>query len=1029
MLIYMRTFFLRIFFIGIIAFVPLFASAAPHTKTTVEVTPPSHLDTVTTPDTYVSFFQSLFSRFLSFVPLFASASTAPTVTAVTPAPAPLWWTITVTGTDFTASGNTVRFGTPTRLFTIASNVASTDGSSLQFQLSPVQNCAVANASCVLVVTNANGASAQFPITVGATPPPRLDTVTPSSGPFGTSVTVTGEFGRGGNIYFNVGGASVMATPIAANTYSLVIPLPTQFPVCWPSERCDIGVQRGTTAGNNLPFMVDQSLPPAPTITDLQLVANSEDRPNGKIVIRGTGFTPTENRIFISRTLRGTELNNDIGHMASYENGTMLRVPFFPSLTDCVLGETCEIGVVNANGTAKRVIQLPESLAAPGPLPRITTFSKNASVGGQITITGNGFTATGNEVYMWNSAALPRRGVALAAYDLASADGATLTFTVPATLQSCDHGSRSCAMYDTIASTQPDDFADFSIRVINANGASQFGAGYIRVANTPPSTITEVSPTSGPDGTVITLRGTNFKASGNDIYFGGTRYTSNVVSADRTTITFTLRVPINNSNVPCPVNQACPIYVYNAYGNSNTVIFTVTPKPPRVPTITSVTPTEMVFGQPVTISGKDFGYTNIVRLNGHQVAIGYTSSSTELTLTIPVDPNETRYMVYCWPGQSCDLEIESANIRTNKFPVTRTLLPEPAPRITEVRPMSVVPGTPVRVVGSGFTPTGNRVQIGNMGSGELASSDGQTLLYQLPPTATCPISQQCSVGVINANGYTAISGFSFTSSTAQRPTITRLAPDSGPVGTVVSIEGSGFTLTNNTIYYGISNGTSLVQPSANEEGTLITFTIPEIRGCSVGMQCALDVRNANGGSTRKLFRLTTTPSPEPVPPPTEQAPTTPPSQPAEQTPPPSSPPAAEVPPSQESQEQPSSEQSPSSLPPTTLPDFTLSGATLTPTSLLWTLENLGVEVSRKKTMSIEHAWLKENGRILKKSTIIVKTALPYVFTTNGTPQTSAQRQIATFVKKAPKGAVTLQITVDSNKQFKESNETNNIIKVP
>jgi hypothetical protein len=70
-----------------------------------------------------------------------------------------------------------------------------------------------------------------------------------------------------------------------------------------------------------------------------------------------------------------------------------------------------------------------------------------------------------------------------------------------------------------------------------------------------------------------------------------------------------------------------------------------------------------------------------------------------------------------------------------------------------------------------------------------------------------------------------------------PSITSLTPSSGPVGTQVTIFGSGFT-SDNSIDFGI--GGALHTPS-QQNGTVLYFTIPENIGPCSSVEAASRIR--------------------------------------------------------------------------------------------------------------------------------------------------------------------------------------------
>ncbi len=101
-----------------------------------------------------------------------------------------------------------------------------------------------------------------------------------------------------------------------------------------------------------------------------------------------------------------------------------------------------------------------------------------------------------------------------------------------------------------------------------------------------------------------------------------------------------------------------------------------------------------------------------------------------------------------------------------------------------------------------------------------------------------------------------------------PVATSISPASGPAGTKVTINGSGFTATGNTIV--LSGIADWVKNISSTNGTSVTFTIPKyypnstsggvsIQGSlvKIGDTLTLSVKNANGVTAKKIFRVQTT----------------------------------------------------------------------------------------------------------------------------------------------------------------------------
>ncbi|MBI5458091.1 peptidoglycan-binding protein [Candidatus Kaiserbacteria bacterium] len=102
--------------------------------------------------------------------------------------------------------------------------------------------------------------------------------------------------------------------------------------------------------------------------------------------------------------------------------------------------------------------------------------------------------------------------------------------------------------------------------------------------TPPPKIDSVVPNSGPAGTAYPiqalLHGSSFTSTGNTIHFG-LATVSNLTSADGTTISFYVPKELNSrTEVPPMVFPfgEYDLYVTNANGTSNTVVFTLTGGP-------------------------------------------------------------------------------------------------------------------------------------------------------------------------------------------------------------------------------------------------------------------------------------------------------------------------------------------------------------------------------------------------------------------------------------------------------------------
>ncbi len=140
---------------------------------------------------------------------------------------------------------------------------------------------------------------------------------------------------------------------------------------------------------------------------------------------------------------------------------------------------------------------------------------------------------------------------------------------------------------------------------------------------PVPTVTSVSPASGPYGTVITVKGTNFARTGNEIQFTlsgkGTVTFPGLASADGNTITFTApnntygsySIVVWNGSETSAVNSASKFYLTAR------------------PTISYVSPTAGPAGTRVTVVGTNFSTTQ----NDIQMTL-FVDGVSKGTITIP-----------------------------------------------------------------------------------------------------------------------------------------------------------------------------------------------------------------------------------------------------------------------------------------------------------------------------------------------------------------------------------------------------------
>ena len=179
-----------------------------------------------------------------------------------------------------------------------------------------------------------------------------------------------------------------------------------------------------------------------------------------------------------------------------------------------------------------------------------------------------------------------------------------------------------------------------------------------------------------------------------------------------------------------------------------------------------------------------------------------------------------------------------------------------PVISSISPTSGPRNSLVTITGSGFTVTNNTVKFtGNyikVVTG-IASTNGTSLTFSVPATIDPPFELPLgiySVSVMNSNGTSNSVNFTVTGSPQSGvPTITNISPTSGPVGTYITITGSGFTRNLNRIS---SNISGVLQSNAfSTDGASLTFVLPQQ---AISGLHRISITNANGTSNTIDFTV-------------------------------------------------------------------------------------------------------------------------------------------------------------------------------
>jgi hypothetical protein len=427
--------------------------------------------------------------------------------------------------------------------------------------------------------------------VPASPLPAITSFTPTIGPVGTSVTITGtDFTGATGVSFN-GTAALFLT--GSNTT-----ITTQVPTGTTTGKVAV-TTAGGTATSAADFTVTVS---GPTVTNV--TPNSGPTAGGTVVtIDGTNFVPGFTGVNFVPT----------GGTAGLGNAATLIT--CSSTTSCIAtspaGAPGKVHVlVTVGGVESPKTPADDFTYNPPTVTNVTPNNGPTAGGTVVTIAGTDFApgATGVNFVPTGGTA----GLGNAATLITCSSTTSCTATSPAGAAGKVHVLVTVGGVES-PKTPADDFT------------------YNAPAIAP--TVVSVTPSSGTTagGTVVTIAGNDFVVGGTTFTFGGTAATG--VSCT-STISCSAVTP---AHVVGPVDVTA-----TTLGGSGTLVagFTYVTPPPPVPTITSFTPTSGNSGTTVTINGTNFtGFTSITfGANNTPVRSVTSSSNTQLVVVVGTGVN-------------------------------------------------------------------------------------------------------------------------------------------------------------------------------------------------------------------------------------------------------------------------------------------------------------------------------------------------------------------------------------------------------
>jgi hypothetical protein len=260
-------------------------------------------------------------------------------------------------------------------------------------------------------------------------------------------------------------------------------------------------------------------------------------------------------------------------------------------------------------------------------------------------------------------------------------------------------------------------------------------------------INSFTPTSGGNGTSITITGTNLTGA-TAVNFGGIAASSFTVNS-ATSITAVVGTGASGN-----------VSVTTPGGTASIAGFAFIPPP----TITSFGPSSGAIGTSITITGTNFTGATAVNFGGVSASSFTVNSATTITAVVGT-------------GASGNVNVTTPGGTASMSGFTFI----PIPTISSFTPASGVTGTTITITGTNFSGA-TAVSIGGVAASSFTVNSATSI------TAVVGTGTSGNVSVTTPGGIASMNGFTF----IPAPTITSFTPASGGTGTSITITGTNFT---------------------------------------------------------------------------------------------------------------------------------------------------------------------------------------------------------------------------------------------
>ena len=593
--------------------------------------------------------------------------------------------------------------------------------------------------------------------------PAITSFTPTSGPAGTGVTITGSgFAPTSSVAFNGTAAAFMVksdaqitatVPAGATTGPITVTNPSatatsagSFTVVAPAMLTALSPSSATAGGAAFPL----------TITGTNFVSGATVDWNGTALSTTFGS---------STSLTASVPASDIAAAGS-DSVTVVNpgVAASNALTFTVnagIPANVAVGMVpNLNAGAVFSVTATVTDSGANPVPNASVILELNGPGTLLGGTTSGTTNSSGQ-FTFSGLTIGTQGEYEITVLSGSASGSSNTFTVAA-------GTAAGVTVNMVASQVAGADLAVSGTVNDAYGNALPNQSAVLTLNGPGTLM------GGPTSRTTNGSG-QFVFNGISITTAGSGYTFTVTSGS--------------------ISGTSNAFNITAGAASNIGVGTISSQVAGKPFSVTVTVTD-AFANPVANAGVSLMLNGTGSLNG--VISSATNNSGQATFTgLTISAAGT--------GDTITATSSAVAATSNAFTVT----PAP-PAITKFSPVKGIAGQGVIITGTGFTGA-TAVKFNGKAASYTVNSDAQITTYAPQGGTAGPLSVTTGAGTGTSTGY-------FTYQTA--PTFTGLSPHYGPVGTAVTLTGTGLTNITAVEFNGLA-----ASFTASADGTSITATVP------------------------------------------------------------------------------------------------------------------------------------------------------------------------------------------------------------